>query len=186
LAKKLGETRSSSTVIEAACTSKHKTGKCFLSIPVSKDGDISGYASLETNIDHSLLFETRKLEVFARTLDSIIKEYANGAQIDLLSIDVEGTELDVLKGANLKHHSPKLIIIEDRLVFLAKHLYMRKHGYKIFRRTGFNNWYTKEPINSYTSFGNQLNLIRKIYLSSWIKRFRESFRMRTLKTWTQI
>ena len=64
LAKKLRETRSSSTVIEAACTSKHKTGKCFLSIPVSKDGDISGHASLETNIDHSLLFETRKLEVF--------------------------------------------------------------------------------------------------------------------------
>ena len=186
LAKKLRETRPTSIVIEAACTSSEKVGNCFLSIPVTKEGDISGHASLETNIDHSLLLETRKLQVSARTLNSIIEEHANGSQIDILSIDVEGTELDVLKGANLKVHSPRLIIIEDRLVFLGKHLYLKKYGYKIFRRTGFNNWYTKEPIISLTSFGNQLNLFRKIYLSSWIKRIRESFRMRTFKTFLQL
>ena len=63
LAGKLRESRPTSTVIEVACTSKKKVVKCLLNIPVSSDGDISGHASLETNIDHSLLFETRKLEV---------------------------------------------------------------------------------------------------------------------------
>ena len=186
LAQKLRETRSTSIVIEAACTSSEKVGNCFLSIPVTKDGDVSGHASLETNLDHSLLLETRKLQVTARTLDCIIKEHAYHVPIDLLSIDVEGTELDVLKGANLLIHSPRLIIIEDRLVFLGKHLHLKKYGYKIFRRTGFNNWYTKEPTSSLTSLGNQLNLFRKIYLSSWIKRIRESIRMKTFKTFLQL
>jgi FkbM family methyltransferase len=186
LAKKLRDSRPGSTVIEAACTSNEKVGKCFLSIPISKDGDISGQASLETNIDHSLLLETRKLQISARTLDSIIKEFADGVQIDILSIDVEGTELDVLKGANLKKKSPKLLLIEDRLFFLGKHLYLKKLGYKIFRRTGFNNWFTKHPTSSHTSLRNQLNLLRKIYLSSWIKRIRESFRMKTFETFLQL
>jgi FkbM family methyltransferase len=186
LAEKLRQSRPHSKVIEAACTCDDKVGRTLLYIPIAEEGDISAHASLETNVDHSLLFETRKLEVNAQTLDSIIKENLKGSRIDLLSIDVEGTELDVLKGTGLDIHSPSLIIIEDRLVFLGKHLFLRKNGYKIFRRTGFNNWYTKRPIKPHTSMLNQLNLFRKIYLSSWIKRVRESLRMKTLQTFGQI
>ena len=186
LADKLRKTRGNSTVVEVACTSAEKAGKARLLIPVSGDRDISGHASLETNIDHSLLFKTRELEVSAKTLDSIIKETVRSSKIDLLSIDVEGTELDVLKGAALNTHLPELIIIEDRLVFIGKHLFLKKYGYKIFRRTGFNNWYTIRPIEAHTSFLNQLNLFMKIYLSSWIKRIRESIGMKTIKTFQQL
>ena len=186
LAEKLRKSRKNSTVVEAACTTAEKAGKASLLIPVSEDRDISGHASLETNIDHSILFKTRQLEVSAKTLDSIIKEKAQSSKIDLLSIDVEGTELDVLKGSALNTHLPELIIVEDRLVFIGKHLFLKNYGYKIFRRTGFNNWYTIRPIKPYTSLLNQLNLFRKIYLSSWIKRIRESFRMKTFKTFQQL
>jgi FkbM family methyltransferase len=186
LAEKLIKKRQNCQVIECACTKNERIGDSELIIPITQDGDVSGSATLCANLDHALILETRKLKVITRSLDAIIEEHAKGTKIDFLSIDVEGTELDVLKGANLETHNPELIIIEDRLVFLGKHLFLKKLGYKLFRRTGFNNWYAKEIPTGSSSFSNQLNLFRKLYLSSWIKRVRESFRMKTLKTFTQL
>jgi FkbM family methyltransferase len=50
-----------------------------------------------------------------RRLASILQEYAKGKSIDFLSVDVEGTELSVLAGADLKRHRPKVILAESRL-----------------------------------------------------------------------
>jgi FkbM family methyltransferase len=186
LADQLRKKRPNCEVIECACTQSKKLGETELIIPISRDGDLTGHASLEVNIDHSMVNKTRILRVTTKTLEEVINEHAPNTKIDFLSIDVEGTELDVLKGANLETYNPELIIIEDRLVFLGKHLFLRKEGYKLFRRTSFNNWFTKKiPVGS-SSFANQLNLFRKVYLSSWIKRIRESFRMKTFRTFAQI
>lgn len=186
LAEKQRELRPSCQVLEFACTQSNDSSVAELHIPVTENGDISGHASLEINIDHSSTNKTRKLKVKTTTLDDIIQTHAYGKHIDLLSVDVEGTELDVLIGANLKVHQPSLIIVEDRLVLLGKHLFLKKLGYKFFRRTGFNNWYTKDVPKGATSLRNQINLFRKVYLSSWIKRIREAIRMRTLSVFTQI
>ena len=186
LAEKLRKKRPNCEVIECACTNNERIGDSELIIPITQDGDVSGSATLCTNIDHAIILETRKLKVITKTLDNIIKEHAKDTKINFLSIDVEGTELDVLSGANLQTHNPDLIIIEDRLVFLGKHLFLKKLGYKFFRRTGFNNWYAKEIPAGSSSFANQLNLFRKVYLSSWIKRVRESLRMKTFRTFLQI
>lgn len=186
LAKQLREKRPKCHIIECACTLNENVGEADFFIPINEDGDIPLFASLVTGIDHALMHKTRRLRVKTRSLNQIIKKHAQDVKIDLLSIDTEGTELDVLKGANLKINQPKLIIVEDRMVFLGKHLYLRKWGYKLFRRTGFNNWYTQEVPHGSTTFSNQLNLFRKVYLSSWIKRIREFFRIRTLRTFTQI
>ena len=185
LCEKLREKRLGSKTFEVACTSKEKAGITTLKIPVIGDHEITGHACLEVNVDHSLLHETRDVEVKAVTLNSILKN-ENISKVDFLSIDVEGTELDVLKGFDLWKYSPELIIIEDRMVFLSKHLYLKKHGYQVFRRTGFNNWYSKKTEIPSVSFTTKLNLFRKIYLSSWIKKTREAFRMKTIKTFTQL
>lgn len=182
---KLKSARTGAKAFQVACTSKEKTGIATLKIPVSGDHEITGHACLEVNVDHSLLYETRDVEVNAVTLNSILLG-ENISKVDFLSIDVEGTELDVLKGFDLLKYSPELIIIEDRMVFLSKHLYLKKHGYQIFRRTGFNNWYGKTNEIPFVSFTTKLNLFRKIYLSSWIKKTREAFRMKTIKTFTQL
>jgi hypothetical protein len=76
LAERLKIERPRSKVIQVACTSPYKTGKKELIIPVSENGDISGSAALEVNVDHSLLSETRKLEVTAKTLSEIIRTHA--------------------------------------------------------------------------------------------------------------
>jgi len=47
------------------------------------------------------------------TLDNIIKQSKLSIKkIDFLSIDVEGNELEVLKGFNIKKYNPKVIVLE--------------------------------------------------------------------------
>ena len=185
LCDKLRDKRPRAKTHQVACTSSEKVGEAILRIPVENEIEITGHAAIEINVDHSLIHETNDIKVKAVTLNTIVEK--EGVQkVDFLSIDVEGTELDVLKGFDLWKYSPELIIVEDRLVFLSKHIYLKKFGYKLFRRTGFNNWYVKSDKVPKTSFSTKMNLFRKIYLSSWIKRIRETFRMRTMKTFLRI
>ena len=47
------------------------------------------------------------------TLDNIIKKSKLSIKkIDFLSIDVEGNELNVLKGLNFKKYKPKVVVLE--------------------------------------------------------------------------
>jgi FkbM family methyltransferase len=52
-------------------------------------------------------------EVPARTLSSVLDE-AGATRIDLLSLDVEGYELQVLRGLDLARHRPVHILVEAR------------------------------------------------------------------------
>lgn len=54
-----------------------------------------------------------ELTVPARTLTSILDQYSV-SQIDLLSLDVEGFELDVLKGLDFEKYQPTFLLIEAR------------------------------------------------------------------------
>ncbi len=75
-----------------------------------------------------------KVRVPLRTLDSILAE-AGAERIDFLSIDVEGMELAVLQGLNLKKYSPRLILLEEQRRDFTKHFYLRRHGYRLVKRT---------------------------------------------------
>ena len=61
--------------------------------------------------------------------------------VDFVSIDVEGTQLDVLRGFDLERYSPGLLLMEDHLHRLDVHCYIKKQGYRLVKRTGLNNWY---------------------------------------------
>src|SRR5262245_26674044 len=50
--------------------------------------------------------------VSVATLDSLLAR-VNAPHVDFLSVDVEGTELDVLSGFSFERHRPKLILLED-------------------------------------------------------------------------
>jgi len=64
----------------------------------------------------------------ARTLTSILDEVAM-SPIDLLSLDVEGFEIEVLKGLDFVKHKPRYILVEclnqnlkeDMDLFLSEH-----------------------------------------------------------------
>ena len=52
------------------------------------------------------------VKIPSRTLSSILDESCNSKQIDFLSLDVEGYELNVLKGLNLEKYRPTYILVE--------------------------------------------------------------------------
>jgi FkbM family methyltransferase len=51
------------------------------------------------------------VRVPARTLTSVLEE-ANAPRIDLLSLDVEGYELKVPKGLDLRRYRPRVVVVE--------------------------------------------------------------------------
>lgn len=113
--------------------------------------------------------ETRHVQV--RTLDTLVKE-AGYDQIDFLSIDVEGFELEVLKGATLGQLRPRLCLIEDWAIDWKVHRIMTAAGYKRVRRTKVNSWYVPQIDNFPVSFWGHIQLFRKYYLNVPIHRIR--------------
>lgn len=78
----------------------------------NKEGKLTFYIDPYSTGGHSLkpLKENKKVEVDAKKLDSILK-ILKIKKVDLIKIDVEGAELEVLKGATstLKKSHPKII-----------------------------------------------------------------------------
>lgn len=54
-------------------------------------------------------------KVPVRKLSDVLDEHAKNAVIDFLKIDVEGTELSVLRGMDLRRHRPKIILLESKM-----------------------------------------------------------------------
>jgi FkbM family methyltransferase len=74
--------------------------------PIRKD---EGWLAKQTDIDH-----TTEFSIQARTLNSILEE-CNVESIDFFSLDVEGYEIEVLRGLNIKKYLPKILLIEWHL-----------------------------------------------------------------------
>ena len=88
---------------------------------------------------------TRPVQVRTRPLDDILDE-AGLARIDFITIDVEGHELEVLKGLTLDKWRPTILIIEDNVRFTGRGVrdYLHRQDYVRFHRTGTNDWYAHE------------------------------------------
>lgn len=94
----------------------------------------------------------KEIKVRTATLDSLLAEAAF-PEIQFITIDVEGHEMEVLKGFTLEAHRPRIVIIENNSAsddpratggdpHVGRH--MSEHGYVHFRRTGVNEWYAHE------------------------------------------
>jgi FkbM family methyltransferase len=119
------------------------------------------------------------IQVPIRTLDSVLTEANAPAQFDFLSIDVEGHEIEVLRGFDLARWQPRLILLEDHVGDLSKHNYLRKAGYRIVRRYENNGWYV--PNNSAVKMqsGDGWEIFRKYYLAlpfRWFRNFSRRLR----------
>lgn len=76
--------------------------------------DKSAINTLEKSVANHQRAQVKEIKkVKTKTLNSIIENSKfNDLTIDFLSIDVEGHELDVIKGFDLKKYKPKVVIIE--------------------------------------------------------------------------
>jgi len=83
------------------------------------------------------------IQVRTLTLDSCIQQAYKHDKIDFISIDVEGTELDVLKSFSIEKWNPKLFVIENNFNDPDVEFYLNLFGYKKIKRIEINDFYIK-------------------------------------------
>lgn len=103
----------------------------------------------------------RPVKVTIRRLDDILAE-AGVERIDFMSIDVEGHELEALKGFSIDRWRPGIMILEDNSNFrdhsVRDHLAAR--GYRRFRRSGVNDWYGRPDDMRFAGRWRRLKYLR--------------------------
>lgn len=78
------------------------------------------------------------------TIDSIIKNFLEIEKIDLLCIDIDGSEISAFKGLNLELWKPSLLVLEHTMLghdFMDN--FAKKNGYLKGKTVGSDNFYVK-------------------------------------------
>jgi FkbM family methyltransferase len=169
LADKL-KARRKAKVYAVACSSPANAGK-----PMRLT--LAGiHSSLEAS--HFVFGMNREgvIEVPVTTLDQVLIDAQAPTPLDLLSIDVEGHEIDVLDGFDLNRWRPRLLLIEDLVMNLRLHRYLSGRGYKWVRRTGLNSWYVPADAPAQVNWEGRLQFLRKYYLATPFRHLREGSR----------
>jgi FkbM family methyltransferase len=100
-------------------------------VEITKD-----YRSLKTRIIQFFKPVNKKITVKAMTADRVIKQ-SRIKKIDFLSLDVEGYELEVLKGFKLKKNDPIAILVEVNINIVYDVInYLLNCNYTLFQNLG--------------------------------------------------
>ena len=169
LATQLREKRKAQ-VFAVACSSPPRAGST-MTLHVA-----GAFSSFDPRLAVTGVRPERSIAVPVKTLDQVLEEGGAPVPIDLLSIDVEGHELDVLRGFSLARWQPRLILLEDHVTSLAKHHFMHRAGYRLMRRTGLNSWYVPRHARPRLDALARWQLIRKYYIALPFRQVREAKR----------
>ena len=107
----------------------------------SRSGSYLPGATRGTGVPDDARIRTREIEVPLSTMDAQLDGLTDG--VDFLVLDVEGAELDVLRGFSLERYRPRLLLIEDlsRGTDPAVPDYLSGRGYRRVARVGLNDVY---------------------------------------------
>ena len=86
---------------------------------------------------------SKKINVKIKKLDTILNEI-NISKIDILYIDVEGWEIEVMKGLNTENIDCKLIVVENFLDDDSYKKYFESIGYYLSDNIQYNQIYLKK------------------------------------------
>ncbi len=148
----------SSTLIEVAASDKNGETSLFVAEGAERAHGVSTINSAEEALNKikSYGFTYSEVQVKTRPLNEILDSLKIGRAIDFISVDVEGHELEVLKGFSLERWKPTVILVEDNSNFDNADVsnYLKRFGYLRFMRTGVNDWYAHKTnanlVNSYS------------------------------------
>ena|SRR5438132_814473 len=126
-------------------------------------GENAEHSSLLPNSVDARTRYVHKETVRVLTLDEVLAECGH-PRVDFVSIDVEGLQLDVLKGLDVTRHRPALLLVEDHLLNWQTHFHLQRRGYRLVKRTQLNNWYVPKGTSfTMTSAVESLKLWRKVW-----------------------
>jgi FkbM family methyltransferase len=97
------------------------------------------FSSLGIRGEFAQLYEQRKAElhqrsitVSVRRLDTILRDHMPTLRVvEALAVDVEGWELEVMKGFSLESYRPRVVILENLFSDSAYHDHMKGRGYRL-------------------------------------------------------
>ena len=98
---------------------------------------------VQEHLDKKLINEQYQVNVEVRTLNDILQEANFDKKIDFISIDTEGTELDVLKGLDLNQWDISLLLVENNYNDPDIEQYLNEFGYIKDARWKINDFYIK-------------------------------------------
>ena len=97
------------------------------------------YARLNPNLD------VRKIKVKLRRLDTILAEHKPDIDhIDIVSVDVEGWELEVLAGLDLDRYQPRVLIVENLFDDVTYREQLGTRGYALWTVLAPNDVYVRK------------------------------------------
>ena len=142
--------RPNARCIESACGDKRGTEGLWVFV-IGRDSIMSSVTSLHP--DHRLVKEYQhithksyKVDVDVQLLDQILID-ANlvgyRRKLDFVSIDTEGTELDVLYGFDTDLWKPKMLIVENNYDDESIENYLWMFGYQKIERYKINDFYLR-------------------------------------------
>lgn len=106
--------------------------------------DMAGHTGLLEKDKKDEAGEYELIHVRVRTLISILRYMINVDRIDVLTIDTEGTEMEVLRGFDIETWKPKVVVVENIEPENTEQFdYLKKRGYTLRKRINFNDIYER-------------------------------------------
>ena len=108
----------------------------------------AGFSAIEISEEYKEIFKwkdsfnIKKISVPQKTLNKIIEdEIQDLKSIDILSIDVEGGEMNCLKGLDINKYKPNIILIENVSGKKDIENYLKQFNYKLDKEFEYNQYY---------------------------------------------
>lgn len=87
-------------------------------------------------------YKVETIYVKQKTLNTIIREeIPDLSHIDIMSLDVEGYELECLEGLDLKKYPPKVIVLENADHHKSIRDHLENNGYVLDKQVAYNEYY---------------------------------------------
>jgi hypothetical protein len=108
----------------------------------------AGFSSLRPTHDHPIWHpepgaEWKIIKTPVRTLNYLLNE-VDFPRLDVLSVDTEGTEIDVFLGFDLARWEPKCIVSESWNEHGLVYQYLTAFGYRHVERRSPNDFYLRQ------------------------------------------
>jgi FkbM family methyltransferase len=137
--QKLHHARPNATCLNLACAEKPGTFPLY----VGNDGEAPSTSTLSVDPELLKLRTKGTIMVQVERLTDVLATQQIQPDFGLLTVDVEGMDLEVLQGLDFSRHRPRMIITEDYPPkFPAKSELLKKNGYQFRTQVSVNSIWT--------------------------------------------
>jgi FkbM family methyltransferase len=155
-------------VVEAACGDRDEDAVEFQIVNSHgqhyKGGGVSfeSFSSFKIKDSFAALkpdLDATTIRVNVRRLDTILRTHAPDLErIGILSVDVEGWELEVLEGLSVDRYRPECVILENLFGDSAYREAMARRGYRLWRTVPPNDVYVPDATSLWPGESRALRL----------------------------